>query len=117
MSEKPSRRDRARSAYAASNSFDRDELKSFVSICETALRGGDIRVLLRQPAFAEVYNKVRRMLERVEQNVVIDELKRLQPPVGIKGCPHVFHDGKLCCRPVGHKEIHLPDLSESAACG
>lgn len=68
-----------RANYAASNSFDYRELKVLISVCDTALRGGDIRIILRSPEFAGIHGKVRRMYERLDHAIAEDTLKELAP--------------------------------------
>jgi hypothetical protein len=52
-----------------SNSFNLRELRVFNTICRTAMRGGDIRVMASSPEFSALWAKVRAMLARVEQQV------------------------------------------------
>ena len=77
MSDK--KKERPRTSYAASNSFDYKELQAMIAVYETALRGGDISILLRSPHFQSTYAKVKRMFERLDRSVTEDTLKALAP--------------------------------------
>lgn len=59
-----------------SNSFDHRELECFHTLCSTAMRGGDIRVLLRAPEYTQLWGKMYRMLRVAAENIERDVLEK-----------------------------------------
>lgn len=59
-----------------SNSFDHRELECFHQLCSVAMRGGDIRILLRSPEYAVLWGKMYRMLKLAAENIEKDVLAK-----------------------------------------